>query len=71
MAGGGVRASNVRDVVDVSGVTEVHARPTRRRSSSSFARRDVSFGSTIPAPERTELDPDAVRELSRALKSID
>ena len=70
MAGGGVRAGNVLEVVEMSGVTEVHARPTRRCSTSSFSRRDVQFGSTIPVPERTELDPHAVRELARALKSI-
>lgn len=70
MAGGGVRGANVLEVVEVSGVTEVHARPTRRCSTSSFSRREVQFGSTIPVPERTELDPHAVRELSRALKSI-
>jgi len=67
IAGGGVRAAHVAELIQVSGVTEVHARPTRRRSGNSFARREVQFGSAIPVPERSELDPDAVRALAREI----
>lgn len=70
IAGGGVRAAHVVELVEVSGVREVHARPTRRRAISSFARRAIQFGSTIPVPERNELDPDGVRAIARELRSI-
>jgi copper homeostasis protein len=70
IAGGGVRAAHVAELLRVSGVSEVHARPTRRRSGSPFGRREIQFGSTIPVPERTELDPDAVRALCRELQEL-
>jgi copper homeostasis protein len=71
LAAGGVRAAHVAELVRVSGVGEVHARPTRRRSTLSQTPRDVRFGSNVPVSERNELDPDAVRALARALASID
>lgn len=70
MAGGGVRAAHVSELIDVSGVSEVHARPTRRRSKSSFPTRDIVFGATIPVPQRNELDPDGVKALVRELASL-
>jgi copper homeostasis protein len=70
MAGGGVRAAHVAELIDVSGVSEVHARPTRRRSKSSFPTRDIVFGATIPVPQRSELDPEGVRALVRELHSL-
>lgn len=70
IAGGAIRAEHVAELVRVSGVREVHARPTRRRSGSPFARREIQFGSTMAAPERSALDPDAVRALSRELQSM-
>ena len=67
LAGGGVRAPHVAELVRASGVTEVHARPTRRRSALSNTPRDIRFGTNTPVPGRTELDPDAVRALVEAL----
>ena len=69
LAGGGVRAPHVAELVRTSGVTEVHARPTRRRSALSKTPRDIQFGSNAPVPTRTELDPDAVRALVQALSA--
>lgn len=70
VAGGAVRASHVAELIQRSGVSEVHARPTRRRSRSSFARRGVEFGASVPLPERAELDPDAVRALVSEMRAI-
>jgi copper homeostasis protein len=69
IAGGGVRAAHVAELIEVSGVKEVHARPTRRHSGSSFGR-EVQFGSTAPVPDRLELDPQAVLALKRELQLI-
>lgn len=71
VAGGGVRADHVAELVELSGVTEVHARPTRLRSASRRPVREVRFGSTAPGSDRRELDPDAVRALVRALAESD
>jgi copper homeostasis protein len=71
IAGGGVRAPHAAELMRVSGVTEVHARPTRRRDALSNTPRDIRFGSNTPVPGRTELDPDAVRALVDALASFD
>lgn len=70
LAGGGVRADHVAELVRVSAVREVHARPTRPRSSSAEAKRDIRFGMSHPDNERSELDPDAVRALVSALAAI-
>lgn len=70
IAGGGVRAAHVAELIEVSGVNEVHARPTRKRSGSLFGRREIQFGSTVPVPERNELDPAAVVALTRELQLI-
>jgi len=70
IAGGGVRAGHVAELLEVSGVTEVHARPAKRRAKSAFPTRDITFGATIPVPERSELDPDGVRALVRELGSL-
>jgi copper homeostasis protein len=70
MAGGGVRSAHVAELINVSGVSEVHARPTKRRTKSSFPTRDIVFGATIPVPERNELDPVGVRALVRELESL-
>ena len=70
IAGGGVRAGHVAELIRTSTVTEVHARPTRRRTQSSIARRDIQFGTSLPLSERSELDPEGVRALARELLSI-
>lgn len=70
IAGGGVRAAHVAELIELSGVSEVHARPTRKRSGSHFGRREIRFGSTAPVPDRSELDPQAVRALARELAAI-
>ena len=70
MAGGSIRAAHVAELIEVSGVREVHARPTRRRSKSAFPTRDIIFGATIPVPQRNELDPEGVKALVRELGSL-
>jgi copper homeostasis protein len=70
IAGGGVRADHVAELVQRSGVSEVHARPTRLRSESRRPAREVRFGPTAPGSGRSELDSDAVRALVRALSWI-
>ena len=67
VAGGGVRADHAAELVDRTGVTELHARPTRPRPSSSQPWRELQFGASDPGTRRTELDPEAVRALRRAL----
>ena len=69
IAGGGVRAPHVCELVRLSGVSEVHARPTRMRSARPVSRREIRFGSNTPAVDRSELDPDAVRAIVRALET--
>jgi copper homeostasis protein len=70
VAGGGVRAAHAAELVRASGVTEVHARPTRPRRDPSARTRVLSFGANDPGADRMELDPDAVRALVRALESV-
>jgi copper homeostasis protein len=70
IAGGGVRADHVVELVRLAGVREVHARPTRARAGKAPAKRDVQFGSSLPGAGRSDLDPDAVRALVTALASI-
>jgi len=67
VAGGGVRAPHVCELVQLSGVSEVHARPTRMRSARPVSRGEIRFGSNAPGVDRSELDPDAVRAIVRAL----
>lgn len=69
LAGGGVRAAHVAELIHVSGVREVHARPTKKRSGASFGRQ-VQFGASMPVSERTQLDPHGVRELAEELRAI-
>ena len=68
LAGGGVRAAHAAELVRTSGVSELHARPSRPRRDASVVTRDLHFGVTNPGAERSELDPDAVRALVRALE---
>ena len=70
IAGGGVRAEHVAELVQLTGVTELHARPTRSRSPFLHPRRELQFGTSNPGSGRNELDPDAVRALVRALSFI-
>ena len=70
IAGGGVRSAHVAELIERSGVSEVHARPTRKRSGSVFGRREVQFGSMIPVPDRAELYSAAVVALTRELQLI-
>lgn len=67
VAGGGVRAAHAAELVRTSGVSEVHARPTRPRHDRSEPTRDLRFGVNDPGVGRTMLDAEAVRALVRAL----
>lgn len=67
VAGGSVRADHAAELVDRSRVTELHARPTRPRSALSHNRRELQFGTNDPGSRRSELDPEGVRALVRAL----
>lgn len=68
VAGGGVRADHAAELIRVSGVTEIHARPTRVRSNALYAKREIRFGSNLPGGERRELDPEGVRALVRSVE---
>jgi copper homeostasis protein len=70
VAGGGVRSDNVVELVRRTAVIEVHARPTRDRTSGLTAARGVRFGAKPLPVERTELDPAQVRALAGALAEI-
>lgn len=67
IAGGSVRAGHVAELVQRSGVMEVHARPTMSRSSGTFIRRELTLGTAVPQPERNALDAAAVRAIVREL----
>jgi copper homeostasis protein len=69
MAGGGVRADHVAELVAGSGVREVHARPTRDVTSAVRHAGGLSFGESGPdaAAGRQELDPGGIRALVQAL----
>jgi copper homeostasis protein len=70
IAGGGIRPGHVAELVQRSGVMEVHARPTMSRSSGTFVRRDLALGTALPQPERNALDAAAVRAIVRELASL-
>lgn len=64
MAGGGVREENVRTLVSISGVREVHVRLTRlRRSEAPPAGRDLRVRRALPDDEAAweETDEQRVR----------
>ncbi|HSA55516.1 MAG TPA: copper homeostasis protein CutC [Gemmatimonadaceae bacterium] len=70
MAGGGVRAAHVADLVRWTGVREVHARPTRRVDDGmQFRRLSVVIEKPPPTDDngREELDPAAVEALVAAV----
>lgn len=69
IAGGGVRAGHVAELVRRTGVNEVHARPTRIGSKGQVIR-DVRFGGLTPGTPRSELDAAAVRALAIAVAKI-
>jgi copper homeostasis protein len=68
IAGGSVRADNVEEIVERTGVREVHARPVASRSVARARVRDVRFGSNPIPAERSELEVEGVRALARALR---
>lgn len=73
MAGGGVRANGVADLVEHTGVTEVHARPVERRRSGGYHNVDVCIGASGVGgspPELEVIDPSAVAALRRALDEV-
>lgn len=73
MAGGGVRANVVADLVKHTGVTEVHARPVERHLSGGYHNMDVVLGGLVSAgglPERDVIDRSAVAALRQALDAV-
>jgi copper homeostasis protein len=73
MAGGGVREENVRPLVSVSGVHEVHVRLTRlTHSSESSARGTLRVRKPLPADEAAweETDEQRVRSFVRTLAAM-
>lgn len=73
MAGGGVRDENVRSLVRVSGVREVHVRLTRlTRSNETSARRDLRVRKPLPDDEAAweETDEQRVRSFVRTLSTM-
>jgi copper homeostasis protein len=73
MAGGGVREENVRDLVSVSGVREVHVRLTRLTCGEApLARHRLRVRKPLPEDEAAweETDEDRVRSFVRAVATI-
>lgn len=70
MAGGGIREENVRDLVAVSGVREVHVRLTRlRRAGEPPSRRGMHLRRPLPEDESAweETDEQRVRSLVKTI----
>jgi copper homeostasis protein len=73
MAGGGVREENVRALVSVSGVHEVHVRLTRlMQSSETLGRREVRVRKPLPDDEAAweETDEQRMRSFVRTLTAM-
>jgi copper homeostasis protein len=73
MAGGGVREDNVRALVSVSGVREVHVRLTRlMQSSETLGRREVRVRKPLPHDEAAweETDEQRMRSFVRTLTAM-
>ena len=73
VAGGGVREENVRTLVSVSGVREVHVRLTRlTKTSESSARRGFRLRKPLPEDEAAweETDEQRVRSFVRSLTAM-
>ena len=70
MAGGGVREENVRRLVSVSGVREVHVRLTRlTRNAEPSARRGLRLRTPVPEDDSAweETDEQRVRDFVKAV----
>ena len=73
MAGGGVREENVRSLVSISGVREVHVRLTRlTHGGESLARRGLRLRKPLPEDEEAweETDESRVRSFVRTVTAI-
>ena len=73
MAGGGVREENVRTLVSVSGVREVHVRLTRLTNGSEPpSRRSLRLRKSLPEDEAAweETDEQRVRSFVRTVAAI-
>lgn len=70
MAGGGVREDNVRDLISVSGVREVHVRLTRlTRGSAPMSGRELRVRKPLPEDETAweETDEQRMRSFVRTV----
>lgn len=73
MAGGGVRDENVRTLVSLSGVREVHVRLTRlTRAAAASARRELRVRISLPQDETAweETDEQRVRSFVATLAAM-
>jgi copper homeostasis protein len=73
IAGGGIREDNVRRIVSVSGVREVHVRLTRlAHGGEATARREVRIRKPLPLDEAAweETDEQRVQSFVRAVAAI-
>jgi copper homeostasis protein len=73
LAGGGVREDNVRSLVSVSGVREVHVRLTRLTHTGELpARRELRVRKPLPQDEASweETDEQRVRSFVRTVAAI-
>jgi len=73
IAGGGVREENIRDLISVSGVQEVHVRLTRLAHSSELsAPRGLRVRKPLPVDEAAweETDEDRVRRFVKTVQDI-
>lgn len=73
IAGGGIRENNVRDLVSVSGVTEVHVRLTRLAHSGKIPTgRDLRIRKALPGDDTAweETDETRVRSFITTMNSV-
>lgn len=70
VAGGGVRAGHVAELVRQTAVREVHARPVRPKPNRPPRGPNLPFGPMSLLADRQELDPAQVRALADELRRI-
>jgi copper homeostasis protein len=72
LAGGGVRAHNVRQLVEATHCTQVHMTAFSARIDTSTAASCLSFGGVLASPSGSyeHVDPEVVRRVRQTLDAI-